>query len=49
MYVIPVDIDIKVSRNALQGRGLETNASLYNASVIFLVMQTTNVKMWVNF
>jgi len=42
MHIIAVDSDIKVSRNALQGRGLETNASLYNASVIFSVMQTAD-------
>ena len=42
MHVIPVDNDIKVSRNALQGRGLETNAPIYNSSVIFLVIQTAD-------
>ena len=42
MHVNPVDNDTKVSRNALQGHGLETNASLYKASAIFLVMQTAD-------
>jgi len=42
---IPVDSDIKVSRNVPQGRGLETTASLYNASVIFSAMGL-RIKIW---
>jgi len=48
IHAIPVDNDIKVSRNALQGRGLETNASIYNGSVIFSAMGL-RMKIWVNF
>lgn len=48
MHAIPVDNDIKVSRNALQGRGLETNSSLYNASVIFSAMGL-RMKILINF
>ena len=48
MHAIPVDSDIKVSRNVLQGRGLETNASLYNAIIICSAMGL-RMKIWVNF
>jgi len=48
MCAIPVDNDIKVSRNALQGRWLETNASLYNGGVIFSAMGL-RMKILVNF